>query len=221
MIHEIWNAYGLNTTYLENNDFTSKKDIVSSKEFELFFNVFGVQNHFKNVLIHKGRIEKIYDALLKKCLPPKLTKEAIMDHDNSVLINFEEIVGFTIQNVWKVSSNLFSRAAEQHFLTNPHHPEYFSMRTQERLNEDNGEEDVEDTEESEDEEERENLHENMNHVDLLESIVDKIALNWEHHFGNYDEPSPLMWNNLPEKYLKKYTQFDKRLVKDILKSCDS
>ena len=129
MIHEIWNAYGLNTTYFENNDLISKKDLVSSKEFELFFNVFGVRNHFKNILIHKGRIEKIYDVLSKKCFPPELTKEAIMDHDNSVLINFEEIVGFTIRNVWKVSSNLFSRAAEQHYLTNPHHPEYFSMRS--------------------------------------------------------------------------------------------
>ena len=221
MIHEIWNAYGLNTTYFENNDLISKKDLVSSKEFELFFNVFGVRNHFKNILIHKGRIEKIYDALSKKCLPPELTKEAIMDHDNSVLINFEEIVGFTIRNVWKVSSNLFSRAAEQHYLTNPHHPEYFSMRTEGRENENEVEENDENEEESDDEEENKNPHGNMNYANLLESIVDKIALNWEHHFGNYDEPSPLMWNNLPEKYMKKYTQFDRRLVKDILNTCNS
>ena len=221
MIHEIWNAYGLNTTYFENNDLISKKDLVSSKEFELFFNVFGVRNHFKNILIHKGRIEKIYDVLSKKCLPPELTKEAIMDHDNSVLINFEEIVGFTIRNVWKVSSNLFSRAAEQHYLTNPHHPEYFSMRTEGRENENEVEENDENEEESDDEEENKNSHGNMNYANLLESIVDKIALNWEHHFGNYDEPSPLMWNNLPEKYMKKYTQFDRRLVKDILNTCNS
>ena len=220
MIHEIWNAYGLNTTYLENNNSISKNDLISSKEFELFFNVFGVRNHVTNILKHKRRIEKIYDTLSTKCLSPELTKEAIMDHDNSVLIHFDEIVGFTIRNIWKVSSNLFSRAAEQHFLTNPHHPEYFSMRTEGREDENKVEENDENEETSDDEEKNENLHGNMNYVDLLESIVDKIAVNWEQHFGNYDEPSPLMWNDLPEEYLKKYTQFDKRLVKDILKSCN-
>ena len=59
----------------------------------------------------------------------------------------------------------------------------------------------------------------MDFVDLLESIIDKIALNWEHQFGNYDEPSPLMWNDLPQKYFEHHTQFDKLRIKDILDYC--
>ena len=194
-VRKLFKEAGLNTTILDFDDFSLPLDYVSPSEFELFFYDFDVENHIQNTLLHKKRIMQIYDRLIRSCITPELTKEAISNHDNTKLTNFEEIVGYTIRDVWKVPSNLCSRASKHHFLNNPHHPEYFINRSDlSRLR-------------------------IMDYVDLLESIIDKIVLNWEQNYINYSEPIPIMWSNLPEKYLKSYTKYDKLRAKSILDSC--
>ena len=194
VVQRLWNEFNLDTSPLGFVNSNLTQDLVSSDEYRSFIDEFNARQHFIATLKHKKRIRQIYEKLTIHCLPPDLTKEMIRKHDDSKLTVFEEIVGYTIRDVWKVSSNLCSKAAEHHFLTNPHHPEYFTNK-------------------------RSDLNENMNKVGLLESIVDKIALNWEHNYRNYSNPTSVMWKKLPEEYLENYTEFDKTMIKDILGTC--
>ena len=199
VVQRLWHEFNLDTSQLGFINFNLKQDFlrsVSSDEYSLFVDEFKARHHFISTLVHKKRIKQIYDKLAVHCLPPDLTKEIISKHDDSKLTDFEEIVGYTIRDIWKVASKLCSKAAEHHFLTNPHHPEYFANNISDSK-------------------------ENMNIVGLLESIVNKIALNWEHNFRNYDYPTGAMWKNLPDEYLENYNEFDKSRIKNILVSCES
>ena len=117
----------------------------------------------------------------------------IDQHDNDVIGNFVEIVGYTIKDVWKVNSSLCTDAINQHHKMSRHHPEHFRKYP--------------------------NVKNNMDFAGLLESVVDLIAGHWERHFKDRTVLNTVIYDDLPDRYLDHYTAYDKSRVRNILKSC--
>ena len=184
---------GLNERFTDDLDTKSNEIEISSQEYELFANEFRAQEHFTATIRHKTMISRVYSKLSNVCIPKNLTTEIIDQHDNSKLSNFLEVVGYTIKNIWKLKSDISTEASNHHHSRNRHHPEYFLKHS--------------------------NSPYNMDFVGMLESIVDIVAIQWEHQVRNETTPSDALWVDLGEDYLQKYTKSDKIRAKNIMKSC--
>ena len=193
VIRRLWKEFGLNTSLLVPANITIRESLISPEEYYLFAETFKARDNFIFMLHHRNMIYQIFSRLSQVCLPEILTKEIIDQHDNSVLSNFVELVGYTIKNIWQIKSNLYTNAYKHHHLSNLHHPEHFRKSH--------------------------NSTANMDFVSLLESVIDRVALHWQHRFPHKTAPNDAMWEHLPEKYLKQYTEYDKLRVKDILDHC--
>ena len=189
--------FGLNEIIPEGDDDNKLRNVfVSSKDYNLFADTFRVRDHFTSTLRHKNMIYQVFLRLSGKCLPAKLIKGVnILEHDNSAITDFTEVVGYTIKNVWKIeNSDLYTQATNHHHLMNPHHPEYFRKVTNKSTP-------------------------NMRNIDLIESILDRIAVNWEQRFAEKTAPIDSMWEDFPDSYLKYYTEHDRSRIKRILYRC--
>lgn len=87
----------------------------------------GILTHFDNIINHKNNIKKIYNLIKPYNIFTNIAYEQILNHDDSKLTNFLEILGYTDKYVNNKHSDLWIDAYKHHYEYNKHHPNKNNM----------------------------------------------------------------------------------------------
>ncbi len=163
-------------------------EATEAEVLEDFAQDFRADEHFAETISHKNFIVKVYES--NKQLFPDVNLEQILEHDNSKMTSFIEVVGYTMQWTWKIKgTRIWDQALAHHYNVNPHHPEHYK---------ENGG--------------------NMEARFLQESIIDMAACRWERILGGRSDVSRIEMFNINDDFLARYTPQDRKIVRDFLKN---
>ena len=188
----IWDEFGL-------HQFCDEKSIALSKhilddEYELLLDSFNVREHIVVTLSHKKFIRKSFTRFQKFFQSINLTEEQVSKHDDSKLTSFLEIIGYTQRWVWEVKIDIWKEAWKHHYTTNSHHPEYYIHST----------------------EDGQPIQNDMNYLDMVESVVDMLACRWERKLDGNEFVRCNELLDIQEFFFNRYTSKDRARVKQLL-----
>jgi len=188
----IWKEFGLNR-FLDGKNYKKNKNI-TDEEYQCFADVFNVREHFVVTLNHKKFILKSFARFQTFFESINLKREQVEIHDDSKLTNFDEIIGYTQMWIWKTKTDIWKDAWKHHYTTNSHHPEYYRRSSKDG----------------------EIVQENMQDLDIVESVIDMIACRWERQLNGREDVKKEDLLDIQECYLKRYTDHDRAKVKTLL-----
>lgn len=170
-----------------------------------------VLDHFRIVTSHRYWLRKSHEFLVKIGIAfSEKMGELIMQHDMSKYTHRESL-GYAVmfgdgRTAWrKLEDNEkteWETTLENHYAYNPHHPEYFGYRGE--IGSTTACQDmasVEDVESSD---------------FIIESVIDMLASRGERVLKDDPEISISQWMTVDDRYLKRYTEHDRRLVQQYL-----
>ena len=188
----IWKEFGL-LQFLEGKDYKKNK-YITDDEYRCFADVFNVREHFVVTLNHKKFILKSFARFQTFFESINLKREQVEMHDDSKLTNFEEIIGYTQMWIWKTKTDTWKDAWKHHYTTNSHHPEYYRWSPKDG----------------------EIVQENMQDLDIVESVIDMLACRWERQLNGREDVKKEDLLDIEEHFLKRYTDHDRVKVKTLL-----
>ena len=188
----IWDEFGLHQ-FCDDKTIALSKQILDD-EYELLLDTFNVREHLAVTLSHKKYIKKSFTRFQKFFQSINLTEEQVNKHDDSKLTSFLEIIGYTQRWVWDLKTDIWDEAWKHHYTTNSHHPEYYIHST----------------------EDGQATQNDMNYLDMVESVVDMLACHWERTLDGNEFVSCNELLDIQEFFLNRYTSSDRVRVKQLL-----
>jgi len=169
-----------------------EKSSVSESQYEYFAGILKVREHFKNTLRHKKFILKTFSRFQNYFESKGITKERAECHDDSKLTDFIEIVGYTHRRILNLKTIEWSKAWRRHYMNNAYHPEHYHISDEN------------------------NIQQDMEYVNLVESVMDMLACRWEKTlYGNEDVTNEDLLN-IEYCFFKRYTSSDRIKATEIL-----
>ncbi|KAJ3098728.1 hypothetical protein HK100_005028 [Physocladia obscura] len=190
----------------------SHDDYLTDQEYKLFAHTFQASKNVAIAVSHKEYIIKTYYRFNKissgsnnsnisgssntdKSVFSSIDPDAIQRHDNSKLLSFIEMIGYTERWVHgNQDAPHWTAALAHHLQNNSHHPEYYSNSSSSSNTGDRS----------------------MPRADLEESVVDMLAIRWERDFGGDGSVGGARLGNIEARYLKRYLDEDVPKVEQIL-----
>ena len=188
----IWDEFGLHQ-FCEDKSIELRKQI-SDEEYEFLLDTFNVREHFVVTLSHRKFIKKSFARFQKFFQSINLTEEQVNKHDDSKLTSFLEIIGYTQRWVWELKTDIWEEAWKHHYTTNSHHPEYYIHSA----------------------EDGQSIQNDMNYLDMVESVVDMLACRWERKLNGNEFVTCNELLDIQEFFFNRYTSSDRARVKQLL-----
>ena len=190
----LWTDFGLSAFF--NEDFKGQSNLITDGDYNQLLHDFNVQQHFVITLSHKRFIKKSFLRFQDYFESMGLKEEQINKHDDSKLTSFLEIIGYTQRWIWNEKTEIWNEAWRHHFTSNSHHPEYYTDLDGKQ----------------------ENVQSDMEHFDLMESVIDMIACRWERQLEGKEDVKNEQLLQIGDYFLNRYTNNDRGRVKKLLKA---
>ena len=188
----LWKEFGLFRILDKNGH--RECGTITDNEYRFLTETFNVREHFEKTLSHKKFILKSFTRFESFFESINLKREQVEIHDDSKLTSFLEIIGCTQRWIWNTNTDIWGDALKNRYHANSHHPEYYQSVSE------NGEV----------------IRDNMNYLDIVESVIDMLACRWERKLNGKEDVENKDLLDIDEFFLKRYTDHDKIQVKNLL-----
>ena len=189
----LWNEFGLHRFF--NDTENGQCQNITDEEYLFLVKDFNVREHFVITLNHKKFILKSYTRFQTFLESINLKREQVEKHDDSKLTNFLEIIGYTQRWIWNTKTDVWMDAWKHHYTTNSHHPEYYCYSS----------------------EDDKIQQENMEYLDIVESVIDMLACRWERKLDGKEDVKNEDLLDIEDVFLNRYTDNDRSKVKIFLR----